>query len=117
MHKTTTTRRHLIEQDRPDRYSDRGKGVPSSLDQQLSRLVLLLQQLEKSLPGLVSIPESELSEIVYGAIRLCGFVDPIEAEYAIENVLETLEERSISASQCSGGCAPPTSEITGHSDN
>jgi hypothetical protein len=117
MLKIRMTRNPLIAQDRPDRYSDMGKDVPSSIDQQLSHLVILLQQLEKSLPGLVSIPEGELCEIVYGAIRLCGFVDPIEAEYAIESVLETLEERSLSGSQCSGWDEPRPPGITFHSDN
>ncbi|MGA3350040.1 MAG: hypothetical protein ABSC33_13535 [Candidatus Sulfotelmatobacter sp.] len=61
------------------------------IDQRFPRLMLLLSQLGKSLHGLEALPECDLSEIVYGAIHLCGFVDPVEAEYAIAAVLETLE--------------------------
>jgi hypothetical protein len=61
------------------------------MDQRFPRLMLLLSQLGKSLHELETVPECDLSEIVYGAIHLCGFVDPIEAEYAIAAVLETLE--------------------------
>ena len=61
------------------------------VDTRFPRLLLLLGQMEKSLCGLQTVPESELTEIIYGAIRSCGFVDPLEAEYAIAVLLETLE--------------------------
>ncbi len=38
----------------------------------------LLQQLNESAEGLEALPEPELSEIVSSAIRVCGFIDPIE---------------------------------------
>jgi hypothetical protein len=34
---------------------------------------------------------------VYSAVHLCGFVNPVEAEYAIEAVLEALEANSLIA--------------------
>jgi hypothetical protein len=117
MHKARTTCIPLIEQDRPDRSIGMGKGASSSLDERLSHLMILLRQLEKSVPGLVSIPEIELSEIVYSAVRLCGFVDPVEAEYAIEAVLEALEARSSSLGKSSGECEPRPPGVTFPSDN
>ena len=97
MRRSRTIFNPLIEQDCPDRCF--GKRV-SSLDfyflyDRLPRLMVLLRQLEKSLSGLETVPEISLSEIVHSAIHLCGFVDPTEAEYAIEVVLEVLEERSL----------------------
>ncbi len=119
MRKTRTPCNPQIEQDYPDRSF--GKGVSTlnsyALDERLSRLLILLQQLVKSLPALESITEIELTEIVYSAIHLCGFVDPIEAEYAIENVLWALEAYSLSGCQCSGWCEPRPPEITFHFDN
>jgi hypothetical protein len=86
-----------IEQDYPDRSFGKGvSGLDSySLDERLSRLIILLRQLESPLSGLETIPEIDLSEIVYSAVHLCGFVNPIEAEYAIEAVLEALEVHSL----------------------
>jgi hypothetical protein len=115
MLKTGTTSKPLIKQNRPGRSS--GKGIFSSLDERLSYLMILLRQLEKSLPGFVGIPENELTEIVYSAIRLCGFVDPIEAEYAIEAVLESFEARSLSRRQHSGWNEPRPAGMTFHFDN
>jgi hypothetical protein len=119
MRKIRATSNTLIERDCLDRSF--GQGVSTLdfhvLDERLSRLLILLRQLTKSLPVLESIPEVELTEIVYGAIHLCGFVDPIEAEYAIENVLLALEAQSVSASRCSGWSEPRPPGITFHSDN
>ncbi len=41
--------------------------------------------------GLEALPKAELSALVSSAILACGFVDPIEARYAIATVLETIE--------------------------
>jgi hypothetical protein len=86
-------------------------------DERLSRLTILLRQLLESLPRPERIPEIQLSEIVYSAIHLCGFADPIEAEYAIENVLEALEAESLSRGQCSGWSEPLPLGVTFHFDN
>jgi hypothetical protein len=119
MRKTRTPCNPQTEQDYPDRSF--GKRVSTlnsyALDERLSRLLILLQQLVKSLPELESITEIELTEIVYSAIHLCGFIDPIEAEYAIENVLQALEAYSVSGSRCSGWSDPRPPGITFHSDN
>jgi hypothetical protein len=40
------------------------------------------------------LPKLELSEIVLSAIRMCGFVDPIEAREVIAIVLDAIEIRS-----------------------
>jgi hypothetical protein len=97
MRKIRTACNPKIEQGCPDRSF--GKGVSTLdfhvLDERLSRLMILLRQMEKSLSGLETIPEIDLSEIVYSAVHLCGFVNPIEAEYAIEAVLEALEAHSL----------------------
>jgi len=81
MRKTRTPRHPRIEQDCPD--GSFGQGTPTldfhALDQRLPRLIILLRQLPKSLPALESVPEIELTEIVYNAIHVCGFVDPTEA--------------------------------------
>jgi hypothetical protein len=93
MRKTKTPCNPLIEQDCPD--PSFGKSLSRldfhALDERLSRLMILLRQLEKSLFALEAVPEISLCEIVYSAVHLCGFVNPIEAEYAIEAVLEALE--------------------------
>jgi hypothetical protein len=119
MRKIRTACNPRIEQHCSDRSF--GKGVSSlnsyALDERLSRLLILLRQLVESLPELESITEIELTEIVYSAIHLCGFVDPIEAEYAIENVLETLETYSLSGSQCPSWSELHPPGITFHSDN
>jgi hypothetical protein len=44
--------------------------------------------------GLEALPEPELSEIVSSAIRLCGFVDPVEARHVIAIVLDAIEMKS-----------------------
>lgn len=60
-------------------------------DQRLPHLLLLLQELEKSVRGLERLPESELSDIIFAAIRVCGYVEPIDALQAVATVLEVLE--------------------------
>jgi hypothetical protein len=96
MRKPKMPRNPLVEQD----CQDCCLGIGASrldfhaLDQRLSRLMILLRQLEKSLFVLEAIPEISLCEIVYSAVHLCGFNNPVEAEYAIEAVLEALEANS-----------------------
>ena len=60
-------------------------------DERVSRLLTALRELDESLAGLEELPEGELSELVSSAITACGFVDPIEARYAIATVLEVIE--------------------------
>jgi|HubBroStandDraft_6_1064221.scaffolds.fasta_scaffold337365_2 hypothetical protein len=62
-----------------------------SQDNRVARLLVLLQQLNESAEGLETLPEPELTEIVHSAIRLCGFVNPIETQNAIAAVLDAIE--------------------------
>jgi hypothetical protein len=59
-------------------------------DQRVSQLLVLLQQIDESAGGLEALPKRELSEIVSSAIRVCGFVDPIEARDVIATVLDAI---------------------------
>jgi hypothetical protein len=59
--------------------------------QRVAQLLVLLRQLDESAEGLEGLPEPELSEIVSSAIRVCGFVDPIEARDVIAIVLDAIE--------------------------
>ena len=61
------------------------------LDKRVALLLVLLQQLDESAEGLEALPEPELREIVCSAIRVCGFVDPIEARDVIAIVLDAIE--------------------------
>ena len=63
-------------------------------DKRVTQLLVLLQQLDESAEGLEELPKPELSEIVSSAIRVCGFVDPIEARDVIAIVLDAIEIRS-----------------------
>ena len=63
-------------------------------DKRVTQLLVLLQQLDESAEGLEELPKLELSEIVSSAIRMCGFVDPIEAREVIAVVLDAIEIRS-----------------------
>ena len=60
-------------------------------DKRTAQLLMLLQQLYDSAGGLQALPKPELSEIVSSAVRLCGFVDPIEAQGVIATVLYGIE--------------------------
>ncbi len=60
-------------------------------DKRVARLLVLLRQLDESAEGLEALPEPELSEIVCSAIRVCGFVDPIEARDVIAIALNAIE--------------------------
>ncbi len=54
-------------------------------------MLVLLQQIDESAEGLDALPKPELSELVSGAIRVCGFVDPIKARDVIATVLDALD--------------------------
>ncbi len=60
-------------------------------DKRVARLLLVLQELDESVAGLEELPKSDLSELISSAILACGFVDPVEARYAIAAVLEAIE--------------------------
>jgi hypothetical protein len=60
-------------------------------DERVTLLLVLLQLLDESAEGLETLPKPELSEIVSSAIRLCGFVDPIEARDVSATVLDAIE--------------------------
>jgi len=62
-------------------------------DTRLPLLLVLLQQLDKPVHGLEGLPEFELSEIVSAAVRVCGYVEPMETLQAISTVLQALEMR------------------------
>lgn len=64
-------------------------------DSWVARLLVLLQQLYESAEGLGALPEPELGEIVCNAIRVCGFVDPIEARDVIAIVLDAIEMQDL----------------------
>src|ERR1700722_13963340 len=65
---------------------------PLSLDdKRVGRLLLLLQQLQESAGHLAALPRPELDEIVSSAVRLCGFVNPIEEREVVITVLGALE--------------------------
>jgi hypothetical protein len=60
-------------------------------DKRVARLLLVLHELDESVAGLEELPKSDLSELVSSAILACGFVDPVEARYAIAAVLRAIE--------------------------
>jgi len=41
--------------------------------------------------GLGALPETELGEVIASAVRLCGFLNPIEARDVSATVLEALK--------------------------
>ncbi len=72
--------------------SDGGWSIKDvSLDQRVTQLLVIMRQIDESAGGLGTLPMSELSEIVCGAIELCGFADPVEARDVIRSVLQTIE--------------------------
>jgi hypothetical protein len=60
-------------------------------DKRLAQLLLVLHEIDQSVAGLEELPQSELSDLVSGAILACGFADGTEARYAIAAVLEAIE--------------------------
>ena len=69
-------------------FSDSDRDVQ---DKRVAQLLVLLQQLHESARGLGALPKPELSEVVSSVVRLCGFVNPIEARDVIDTVLDALE--------------------------
>jgi len=57
-------------------------------------MLVLLEQLDESAEGLEKLPKPELNEIVCSAIRVCGFVDSIEARDVIAIILDAIGIRS-----------------------
>jgi len=70
-------------------YSDCEVYIPDR--HRAAQLLRALRDLDESLAGLEELPEAELSDLVWSVIRECGFVDPIEAWYAIAAVLEAID--------------------------
>ena len=62
-------------------------------DSRLAQLVVLLRQLETVLGGMAVVPEREVSEIISGALGVCGFIEPVEAYRAMAIVLDVLERQ------------------------
>jgi len=62
-------------------------------DERLPLLIVLLQQLDTSIHGLEALPDYELSEIIFATVRVCGFVEPMDALQAIAMVLQALQIR------------------------
>ena len=60
-------------------------------DKRVVQLLVLLQQLNTSAGGLGALPETELGEVIASAVRLCGFLNPIEGRVVIATVLEGLK--------------------------
>jgi len=60
-------------------------------DQRLARLLVVLDELDRSVAGLEGLTQKELSDLVSSAILTCGFVNPVEATNAIAEVLHTIE--------------------------
>ena len=64
-------------------------------DSWVARLLVLLQQLYESAEGRGALPEPELGEIVCSAVRVCVFVDPIEARDFFAIVLDAIEMQDL----------------------
>jgi hypothetical protein len=62
-------------------------------DERVARLLVLLLRVDEFVEGLEALPDPELTEIVSSAIRVSGFVDPIEVRDVIAIVLDTIEMR------------------------
>ncbi len=60
-------------------------------DRRIARLLILLRQINESTGGLGVFPESQVSEIVSCAVRLCGLTSSTEAREVVAAVLEALE--------------------------
>lgn len=60
-------------------------------DPRVAQLLLILNELDECVAGLEALPESELGDVVLGAVLASGFADPEDARCAIAPVLEALE--------------------------
>jgi hypothetical protein len=77
-----------------------------NLNQRVAQFLTILQQLDESAGGLEALSDPELSEIVSGALGVCGFVDPNEAREVVATVLEVLEKRDPLPEVASFGSSP-----------
>src|SRR5664279_3797304 len=77
-----------------------------NINQRVAQFLMLLQQLDESEGGLEALPEPELSEIISGALGVCGFVDPNEAREVVAMVFEALEKRDAVLEAASSGSSP-----------
>jgi hypothetical protein len=77
-----------------------------NINQRVAQFLMLLQQLDESEGGLDALPDPELSEIISGALGVCGFVDPNEAREVVAMVLEALEKRDAVLEAASSGSSP-----------
>lgn len=64
-------------------------------DHRLARFLVLLQLLDQSVGGLSGVPTPELLEIITSAIRLSGFIDPVEVRVLSGFVLREVETRDL----------------------
>ncbi|MGA9473159.1 MAG: hypothetical protein WBV36_11890 [Terriglobales bacterium] len=60
-------------------------------DTRVARLLLVLSEINESVAGLESLPETQLTELVSGAILACGFTDPTEVRSVVATVLLAIE--------------------------
>ncbi len=60
-------------------------------DSRVARLLLVLSEINESVAGLDSLPETELTELVSCAIQACGFSDPLEVRSVVATVLQAIE--------------------------
>jgi hypothetical protein len=60
-------------------------------DSRVARLLLVLSEINESVAGLDSLPETELTELVSCAIQACGFTDPTEVRSVVATVLQAVE--------------------------
>jgi hypothetical protein len=60
-------------------------------DSRMARLLLVLSEINESVAGLDSLPETQLTELVSGAILACGFTDPAEVRSVVATVLNAIE--------------------------
>jgi hypothetical protein len=61
------------------------------MDKRVAKLVVLLQQLHASTGWLGALPKAQLIEILSSAVRLCGFVNPLEVGDVMATILEAVE--------------------------
>lgn len=68
-------------------------------DNRVARLLVLLQQLDESPGGLGGLPQAELGEVISSAVRLCGFVNPVEALNVISTILDEIEPQGATSEE------------------
>ena len=60
-------------------------------DKRVARLLFLLSEIDESVANLDDLSQADLVNLISGAITACGFVNPVEARYAIAAVLSAIE--------------------------